>query len=40
METKGIQLRYDLIDFKKVVTMMSLTLIECVTNIHWWSWKQ
>ena len=26
MEIKGTQLRYDLIDFKKVVTMMSLTL--------------
>ena len=28
MEIKGTQLRYDLIDFKKVVTMMSLTLSE------------
>jgi len=28
MEIKGTQLRYDLIDFKKVVTMTSLTLGE------------
>jgi len=28
MEIKGTQLRYDLIDFKKVVTMTSLTLME------------
>ena len=37
MEIKGTQLRYDLIDFKKVVTIMSLTLgeytVSC-TNIH------
>ena len=28
MEIKGTQLRYDLIDFKKVVTIMSLALSE------------
>ena len=28
MEIKGTQLRYDLMDFKKVVTMTSLTLGE------------
>jgi len=28
MEIKGTQLRYDLIDFKKVVTITSLTLGE------------
>ena len=28
MEIKGTQLRYDLIDFKKVATMTSLTLSE------------
>ena len=28
MEIKGTQLRYDLIEFKKVVTMTSLTLSE------------
>ena len=28
MEIKGTQLRYNLIDFKKVVTMTSLTLSE------------
>ena len=33
MEIKGTQLRYNLIDFKKVVTMTSLTLSEyCQTR--------
>ena len=32
MEIKGTQLRYDLIGFKKVVTMTSLTLSEYIVS--------
>ena len=32
MEIKAAQLRYDLIDFKKVVSMTSLTLSEYTVN--------
>ena len=41
---KGPQLRYDTIDYKKVVTMTSLTLSEYTFSesqmIHWWTRKQ
>jgi len=37
MKIKGTQLRYDLIDFKKVVTMTSLALSE---NTQWVSHKR